>query len=182
MLFEIADELDGDDEIEFVFDVDIDEVIVELDVIDFEFVFVFVSVLEDVDVFELEIEPENEEDPLGVFEFLLDNVELTDPVELEESVCESVDILVIVKSGGRVDVIVTVCVIYDDKDGIIVLVILAEADEVLLFFDEVVSVIVLILDELEHGLPLEVFVWGVVLLSVVDDEDVLLWTRVDVTE
>ena len=76
----------------------------------------------------------------------------------------------------------TVCVVYNDSDGISVIVNFGETDELLLFFDELVPVIVLILYGVEHGVPLEVFVCIVVLLPVVDEEDVLLWTRVDVTE
>lgn len=44
------------------------------------------------------------------------------------------------------------------------MVLFGEAVELLLFIDEAVSVTVLILDELEHELPLEVFVRVVVLV------------------
>jgi hypothetical protein len=62
------------------------------------------------------------------------------------------------------------------------MVLFGEAVELLLFIDEAVSVTVLILDELEHELPLGVFVRVVVLVCVPDEVGVLLERGLAVTE
>lgn len=70
----------------------------------------------------------------------------------------------------------------DDLEDVIVSVLLDEALEVLLFLIETVNDFVLIIDELEHGLPLEVFVCVVVPVCVGDEVDVLLGWRVSVVD
>lgn len=76
--------------------------------------------------------------------------------------------------GTVVTVTVTVYVTNDDLELVIVNVLLDEALDVLLFLIDTVDVFVLIIDEVEHGLPLGVFVCLDVTVWLTDELDVLL--------
>jgi len=182
IVFVIFDEKDDVIEPVFVFDVDTDALIVEVDVGDLEFVVVFVPVLLLVDVFDLKLELVNDGDPLELLDTLLDNVPLAELVKTVDSVELPVNLLNTDGADLGVAVPVRVRVINDVRDPLNVSVLFGEDVVLLLFLEDAVSVIVWIRDELEHELPLEVFVCVVVLVWVVDELDVLLGRWVNVTE
>lgn len=174
ILLVIIDEIDGVIEAVPLLDVEVDALIVEVDVGDFEFVVVFVAVLLLVDVFDTKLEAENDGDPLELLDTLLDSVPLAERDKAGDSVEVSVNLLKIDKSGIRVVVTVIVRVINDVREPLDVIVLFGEDVVLLLFLVDEVSVIVPILDKLEHELPVEVFVCVVVAVCVTDAVLVLL--------
>lgn len=142
ILFVLTDEIDGDTEAVIVFDVDIEPLLVDIDVPDFEFVVVFVAVFEPVDVFELDMDPEKEDDPLELLDDLLDNVPLGELVKTVETVEVPVNLLNTDGTDLGVAVPVGVRVIKEERDPLDVSVLFGEAVELLLFFDDAVSVTV----------------------------------------
>jgi hypothetical protein len=139
-------------------------VIVEEDVGDLEFVVVLVPVLLLEDVFDLKLEAVNDGDPLELLETLLDNVPVAELVKIVDFVEVPVSLLNTDAAGLGVAVPVSVRVMNDVRDPLNVSVLFGEELVLLLFLEDAVPVRVWTLDELEHELPLEVFVCGVVLV------------------
>ena len=136
--------VEKDDVVEpvFVFDVDTDAVIVENDVGDFEFVVVLVAVLLPVDVFDLKLELVNDGDPLELLDTLLESVPLTEPVKMADVVEVPVNLLNTDGADLGVAVTVRVRVINDVRDPLDVTVLFGEDVGLLLFLEDAVSVIV----------------------------------------
>jgi hypothetical protein len=149
-------------------------VIVEEDVGDLEFVVVLVPVLVLVDVFDLKLEIENDGDPLELLDTLLDTVPLAELVKMVDSVEVPVNLLTTDGTDLGVAVPVSVRVINDVRDPLDVTVLFGEDVVLLLVLDDAVTVIVGSLDELEHEVPVEVFVCVVVAVCVLDEAAVLL--------
>jgi hypothetical protein len=163
-LLEMIEDADEHGDPELVFDWVIDGLTVALDLKVFDIIPVLVGVLETVEVLDFEADPENEDEALEVFEFLDDNVWLG---EIDE-VFEFLDDNELVEEIDEVFEDVIVSVFLDDEV------------EVLLFLIDTVDVFVLIIDEVEHGLPLGVFVCLDVTVWLTDELDVLLGWRVNV--
>jgi len=117
-------------------------VIVENDVGDFEFVVVLVAVLLPVDVFDLKLELVNDGDPLELLDTLLESVPLTEPVKMADFVEVPVNLLNTDGADLGVAVPVRVRVINDVRDPLDVTVLFGEDVGLLLFLEDAVSVIV----------------------------------------